>query len=435
MTAPVIAYRPHIHQARVHASEAQFRVVAAGRQSGKTLTGVAEESEWAFSRPGELFWWVTASSRTEEKCWRDLTSHIPKSIIRKTSESKGALSIDLKNKSRIAVRSAEAEDSLVSETLGGIVCDEFSLFKPHVWPQLLRPMLGTTHGPALFLLSPRGRNHAYDLYQLGLSGDRNWASFHWRSDQSPYFSREEFERAKRQLPERIFQQEYEAVFLDGGGEVFRHVDTAIAPYAPRDDYTVMGVDLGRVRDFTVLWAMNSAGETVEVQRFTDLDWSIQKVRIIEMAVRLQVRRVLIDATGMHVGADAVVNDLQAAYIPVEPVVISAPVKRAMVEGLMVRFDTGAIRIPAEAAEEFRAFTFETSRSGHDRYSAPSGRHDDYVMGCALAAWGIRHFAGRPVLRRKPEDEVQREMRELWEEEGEKRRGGSEQERALGGLLW
>lgn len=412
----MIAYTPHIHQARVHASEAQFRAVAAGRQSGKTLTGVAEESEWAFSRPGELFWWITASSRTEEKCWRDLMAHIPKEIIRKTSESRGSLSIDLKNKSRIAVRSAEAEDSLVSETLGGAVLDEFSLFKPHVWPQLIRPMLGTTNGPALFLLSPRGRNHAYDLYQLGLSGDPNWASFHWRSDQSPYFSQEEFERARRELPERIFRQEYLAEFIEGGGEVFRDVDNAIAAKAPRDDFTVLGVDLGRVRDATVIWAMTSGGEYVEVQRLTDLSWSVQKVRIIEAATRLQVQRVLIDATGMHVGADAVVNDLQAAYLPVEPVVISAPIKRAMVEGLMVRFDTGAIRIPPEAAEEFKSFTFETSQSGHERYGAPSGRHDDYVMAAALAAWGIRQFAGRSLATpRRPltelEEFIEKEIRD------------------------
>lgn len=410
-----IAYEPHRRQAEVHASDARFKLIRAGRQSGKSLGAIAELSAWATEQLGPLmFWWCTASYRVKDRAWRGLAEHLPKEIVRKKHESE--LYVELTNGSRIYIKSADAPESLVSESVHGLVCDEAAQWKPDVWPQLLRPTLAVTKGPAVFVSSPRGRNWFYDLEQHARSsGDPDWAAFAWRSTDSPYFSLEEYERAKREMPERIFRQEIEAEYLAEGGDVFRRVDAAVGPLGNPDGYVVLGVDLARVRDWTVLWAVNSAGETVEVHRLRDLDWSLQKPRIVEVARRLRAKKVLIDATGMHVGADAVVNDLRAEGVVVEPVTITGPLKRAMIEAMMVRFDHGAIRLPADPVilEEFRGFTSEMLPSGHERYAAPSGRHDDCVMACALAIYGIRQFAGRNLGAAKKtelEELIERELR-------------------------
>lgn len=398
-TGTVIAYEPHQKQAEVHTSESRFRVVIAGRQSGKTMTGVAEISTWVLERAPGNYWWTTSSYKTKDKAWRDLLSFLPAHIIKKKNETENYIAFT--NGSRISIRSADAPDSLVSETLDGEVNDEFAQWSPDVWPQRLRPMLGVTEGPALFLGSPRGRNYAYDLYTLGLGGDPEWSSFKWASSESPYFSADEFERARRELPERIFRQEYLADFVEGGGEVFRNVDAAVGPLVAADAHTIIGVDLARLRDWTVLWALTSGGETVEVQRFQHMDWAIQKTKIVEMYKRLGARRAVVDATGV---GDPMVEELTRAGIAVEPFKFSAQSKASAVENLMLRFDNGSIRLPVgrpELIEEFKAFAFETMPSGRDRFSAPEGRHDDAVMALALAAWGIRQYAGRPLVARKP----------------------------------
>lgn len=391
-----VAYEPHLHQLRVHASDAKFRVVIAGRQSGKTMTGIAEISNWVMENTGlKQFWWVTASNKTKEKAWRDLLNHIPAHIIRKTHES--GQYIEFTNRSRISIRSAEAPESLVGEQLSGFVCDEFAQWSPDVI-QVLMPSIGTVpDAKVLFIGTPRGRNWAWDLYQRGRQGTTNWESFHWASNQSPYFSQEEFDRARRETPERFFRQEYLAEFVEGGGEVFRNLENCISEFAQPDGWVTIGVDLARVQDWTVLYALNSKRETVEIQRFQRIDWSFQEMRIVEMYRRLRASRLVIDATGV---GDPTVQQLRRHGINLETVKFTNESKANIIENLMLLFEQGVVRIPQDDVllEELRGYEFSVSRrTGNTFYEAPEGRHDDMVIALALAAWGVRNFSTvRPV---------------------------------------
>jgi hypothetical protein len=53
--------------------------------------------------------------------------------------------------------------SLVGSSLAGITFSEYSLSNPSAWG-FARPMLEENNGWALFITTPRGRNHAYQLY-------------------------------------------------------------------------------------------------------------------------------------------------------------------------------------------------------------------------------------------------------------------------------
>lgn len=391
LDTPPIIYDPHVHQCRVHASDAKFRVVVAGRQSGKTMTGIAEISNWVMENTGlKQFWWVTASNKTKEKAWRDLLAHIPENIIRKTHES--GQYIEFTNRSRISIRSAEAPESLVGEQLSGFVCDEFAQWSPDVI-QVLMPSIGTVpEAKVLFIGTPRGRNWAYDLYHRGMMGVDGWESFHWASNESPYFSNEEFERARRETPERFFRQEYLADFVEGGGEVFRNLENCISEYAQPDGWNTMGVDLARVQDWSVLYVLNSKRETVEIQRFQRMDWSFQKIRLVEMYRRLKCARLVIDGTGV---GDPVVEDLRKQGMNIEVIKFTNETKSNIIENLMLLFEQGVIRIPRDdiLMEELRGFEFSVNRrSGNTFYEAAEGRHDDMVIALALAAWGSRNFS-------------------------------------------
>lgn len=316
--------------------------------------------------------------------------------------------LELTNGTRIYIKSADAPDSLVSESVDGLVCDEVFSWRSDVWQDYLRPTIGARpNARVVFCGSPRGRNWAYrSLYLNGINKVPGWAAFRWRSDQSPYFSNEEFEAARRELPQIWFRQNYLSEFLEQGGDVFRNVDLCAGPLARPDDYTVIGADLARVTDYSVFWAMNSRHETVEVARLQNLDWSIQRPRLIEMYRRLKAKRVIMDATGMHVGADAVVNDLTDEGISVEPVTITSEIKRAMVEGMMVKFDQIGIRIPKDEVitDEFKDFEYTTLPSGRQRFAAPQGQHDDTVLACGLAEWGLRHLHSRARATKDPNSE-------------------------------
>lgn len=357
---------------------------------------VAEIAGWAMSAPRRWpqderpqFWWVTSSYEVKGKAVRDITAHLPKGIVADYSERQAKWV--LKNGSQITVRSADGKDSLVSERLHGLVGDECGDWNDGVYDQQLSAMTATTGGPQILAGIPRGMNWFYEKYMNQTRGMPGWDSFAWKTADSPYVDAIWLAQRKAETPERIWRQEYEAEFMTEGGAVFRNVDTCIAPAAKRDDEVVIGLDLARTHDWTVLMAMNSRREWVDHRRVGHVDWSVQRVAVIEMYRRLGASKVVLDATGIQLGAEAVVYDLRNEGLTVEAVHITGEIKKALVQNLMLLFDTSGIRIPMEAAQEFRQFSAEKMDSGSIRYSAPQGKHDDAVMATALAVWGMRHL--------------------------------------------
>lgn len=403
MTTATIAYRPHIYQARFHASTARQRVLVAGRQSGKTLGVVQEENEWAMSAPKRWpdekfpqFWWTTAFDKTRGKAWRDFGHYTPKEIIARSHESEAWF--EFRNGSRISMRSAEGMTSLVSERLHGLVCDEFCQYRPQVYDDYLAPMLATTNGPVVFLGSPWGINWGYRTYMKGMTDVPGWWSIRWRSIDSPYVDKIWLAERKLDTPDRVYRQQYDAEFLTEGGEIFRNVDAAIGPPGKPDDFTVVGFDVARTRDWSHLYAFNSRCEWVDSKRVGHLDWSVQRVAAIEMYKRLGASKILIDVTGMgpqKIAAEIVARDLTQDGLQVEAIGLYGEMKAAIVQNLMLKFDRGAIRISMDTAEQFRHYTSAELPSGAERFTAPEGEHDDEVIAAGLAAWGLRHLIGEP----------------------------------------
>jgi len=149
--------------------------------------------------------------------WQMLQDILPKEILKKKNESE--LWVDLINDSRISVKGCDNEDSLVGVGLDFIVSDEFALYKPHVWPKILRPMLTDSGGGALFIGTPRGKNSFFDLYLKGQK-DPNWKSWQFPTERNPFIQLEEIEEARQTLPDILFKQEYEASFEDYIGLVY-----------------------------------------------------------------------------------------------------------------------------------------------------------------------------------------------------------------------
>lgn len=417
MTTAEVAYRPHVHQARVHASTANIKVIVKGRQSGGTIAAGHEVAEWAMSAPKRWdtkfpqFWWVTAFDGTMGKAWRDFETAVPREIVRRKHESEHWF--ELANGSRVTMKSAEGMKSLVSERLHGLVCDEFCQYREAVYNDYLAPMLSTTGGPQIFCGSPWGMNWGY---RQALTAQRTpgWSYHHWSSFDSPYADKAYLESERARMPERAFRQQYLAEFLTDGGELFRNIPAAIAPPSQPDENTVVGFDLARSRDWSHLYAFNSRGEWVDSKRVGHHDWSVQRTIAIEMYKRVGAKKIVVDITGTgprSLAGDIFTADLQRDGLNVEPVNLDGEVKKAVIHNLMWRFDMNAIRISEDTAEEFRRYTSISTPRGNERYTAPDGEHDDQVMAAGLAMWGLRNFAIARVPA-APETELQRMKREV-----------------------
>ena len=82
------------------------------------------------------------------------------------------------------------------EGLDFVVLDEFASIAPAAWKEVLRPALADGQGGALFVGTPRGYNHFYDLYE-GAQGQSDWATFRFTTEEGGNVSAEELRSASR----------------------------------------------------------------------------------------------------------------------------------------------------------------------------------------------------------------------------------------------
>jgi hypothetical protein len=233
-------------QKEVFTSEARFRVLITGRRFGKTFLALNELAK--FSRyPKKKVWYIAPTFRMCKDIMLDplvekMTKH---KWISKVNYSD--LTITLKNKSLIQLRSSDNFNSLRGVGLDFICIDEFSDVDERAWFEVLRPTLSdkSREGSALFLGTPRGfGNWSYNLYTRQ-DNDKNWQSFQFTTLDGGQVSQSEIDQAKNDLDDRTFRQEYMASFEKYSGQIYYNFDreqNVIEQYAPTTNSIHIGID-------------------------------------------------------------------------------------------------------------------------------------------------------------------------------------------------
>ena len=215
-------------QTKVWDDPHRFRVVCAGRRSGKSVLAQLTVIDWAVKNVG-TYWIVAPTYRQAKQIhWKGLQHYVPQAIIDKKNEVE--LSITLKNGSIIELKGAENPDALRGVKLRGLVVDEIASIRnwEWLWQEVLRPTLTDYIAPALFISTPKGFNHFYNLYQEGQSTDGgDYRSWRFTSYDNPYVSKEEIDAQRKELTEDTFQQEFMADFKTHTGLVHKTFERTI----------------------------------------------------------------------------------------------------------------------------------------------------------------------------------------------------------------
>jgi phage FluMu gp28-like protein len=197
----------------------------------------------------------------------------------------------------------------------------------------------------------------------------------------------EIEQARRDLPERIYQQEHLAMFLDDAGGVFRRVMEAATAIEqgpqPGHEY-VFGVDWGKQNDFTVIQVFDiTERRQVYMDRFNQIDYRVQRQRLGVLYERYNPRVIVAETNSM---GEPIIEQLWADGLPVQGFTTTNATKAQIIDSLSLAFERGEITILNEPTlvGELQAYEMQRLPSGMARYSAPEGMHDDCVMALALA---------------------------------------------------
>jgi phage terminase large subunit len=270
-----VTYQPHRKQIAAHLAfltQGYKRgVLLMGRQSGKTY--FATQHSWlaAVIKQGRYFVVFKTYKQAHEVVWRQYIPLIPKELIYKKNEQDLLIELNYvtgpvklpdgtlievehdqtKPRSTIQLLGSDQSDSHRGFKANGVIFDEYADQDPNNWDAVYKHFFTTTNGWAIFMGTPRGYNHFYDLIQFAQSDDR-WFYLEatWRD--SPYVSREFIaeERAEAEKTGKLstFLQEVELEFRAIQGAVYPKFDRKVHVVKPNeipDELTVYaGIDFG-----------------------------------------------------------------------------------------------------------------------------------------------------------------------------------------------
>lgn len=389
-------WTPHPKQRAIMNDDSRFRVVAAGRRFGKTELATSEVFEDAFETPGMFVcYFAPTDADAKELGFDPLFDKVPDALIADVKRTPPR-EIHLTNGSTIQFRGTKSSSR--GRGWDKVVIDEKSEVRSDFWDAVVRPSLSDTLGSALFIGTPKGRNKFYELYKRGEDEDRDeWSSWHGTTYDNPHVPDSEVEDARRDIPERVFRQEYLAEFVDDEGAVFGDVrNRNTRPYAYSDvDGTPpfsTGIDLARTNNYLVAVTLDADGMLVGFMRERGASWAAAGRHLAQHLAEYP-GVAYIDASRDN----KVVEDLarETRGTQVEPVKFTSQNKQDMVENLAARLEMNDVVLPDPELDgndgvetllaELDAFEYTTTPAGNVRYGAPEGLHDDTVDALALAA--------------------------------------------------
>jgi len=232
----------HDKQREVFDDKTRFRIVAAGRRFGKSrLAAWLLLIEGLQSKSKDIFYVAPTYQQARDIMWGVL-KELGQDVITSAHENTSVLT--LVNGRKIYLKGADRPDTLRGVGLAFCVIDEYADIKPNVWEQILRPALADVQGGALFIGTPKGRNHFYELFRFAEAGeDKDWKAFHYSSYNNPLIPASEIEAAKNSMSSFAFRQEFLASFEAASRDIFKEDWIQIDDEEPEDGNYFITVDL------------------------------------------------------------------------------------------------------------------------------------------------------------------------------------------------
>lgn len=189
--------------------------------------------------------------------------HIPKLLLKKKNDTE--MKLTLVNNSIIQIVGTDDFDAIMGTPPYGCVFSEYALQDPRAW-DYIRPILRENKGWAIFIFTPRGKGHGFDLYRMSQIVDDWYVEVMTvkdtkRDDGSSVYTEEDIQKEREEgMPEEMIQQEYFCSFegFIQGAYFSKQIDqarkdkriTEVPHVAGNEVYTAW--DLG-VDDSTTIW--------------------------------------------------------------------------------------------------------------------------------------------------------------------------------------
>lgn len=381
---------PHEKQVAFIKSPAKRKVIVAGRRGGKT-TGVAILAADMFMKGRRILEAAPTQDQTE-RFWEVVKDYFEEPIdagfIYK-NETKRLL--ELPNGGRLRTKTAWDADSLRGDYADLLILDEFADMDVDAWDKVGAPMLLDNDGDAIFIGTPKRRNHFFRMYQQAIGDDTGrWGAWHFTSYDNPHLSKQALDEITKDMTQSAYKQEIMAEFLEGEGQVFRNINACMgAELHPKVEKhqghrIVAGVDWAKQHDYTAISVgCADCRQELAKDRFNKIDYHFQRRRIEALVNKYNINTLLVELNSI---GEPNFEEMQRSGLPVSGFTTTAASKPPLIENLALALEKQEWQFQSDSVwtGELEAYEMKTSsNTGRPSYSAPEGMHDDTVIARAL----------------------------------------------------
>lgn len=212
-------YKPRPLQAEIHRKMKRFNVLILHRRFGKThlaLNELIDRGLTCKNKNPQLAYIAPTYGQAKRVAWDILKEYIKDLPFVEINESELRIDIqrpDKKDRVRIMLLGAENPNAILGIYLDWVVLDEYADINPEVWGRIVRPLLADRMGGAIFIGTPRGTNHFYQLYQEAKENP-DWYTCVYKASETNIIPRSELEASRASMSESEYLQEFEC-FVPG----------------------------------------------------------------------------------------------------------------------------------------------------------------------------------------------------------------------------
>lgn len=192
-------------------------IVIAHRRAGKDRVSLFIELEQALKSRCEVWHALPEQEHARKVIWDAITGDGERLIdvafppaIRLGQANASEMKISLANGSLWRLVGADRINALVGANPKHVTFSEFALTNPRS-REFIRPILAENNGSELMITTPRGYNHAFDVFKAAQQNPRWYAAIHPVSE-TRLLSDEALAEERTTMPDELYRQEYECDF-------------------------------------------------------------------------------------------------------------------------------------------------------------------------------------------------------------------------------
>jgi len=215
----------HNKQKAIIKSNSRFKVIRAGRRSGKSTLEIEDMLFFAMNKKGRNVFYIAPTQRQARSIiWEALKSRLEG--IGEINESRLELKVPTQDGgySFIFIAGWENRENFRGMKAHKEVFDEVDTMKDFFigFQEIFRPALTDTRGCATFIGTPKSENPNLRRLEKMAESDNDYEAFHFTTYDNPHIPKEEIKKAKQELDPDTYKQEFLAEYLDNAGSLFRY---------------------------------------------------------------------------------------------------------------------------------------------------------------------------------------------------------------------